>query len=67
MGTQIDVDIKNEKVAQICVQGGTPFAQNYFDTPLKVEKLTKSLAREGGGNLGNTQKKGCIFWEGFPN
>ena len=47
--------------------GRNPLCPNWFWHLLKVEKLPKSLARGRAGNLGNTQKKGWIFWEGFPN
>ena len=58
VGTQIDFDTKNEKVAQICVQGATPRAQIDVHTFSKVKKHPKLRV---GGNLGNGRKKLCFL------
>ena len=47
VGTQIDFDTKNEKVAKICVQGATPRAQIDVHTFSKVKKKHPKL-RVGG-------------------
>ena len=58
MGTQIDFDTKNEKVAQICVQGATPRAQIDVHTFSKVKKHPKLRV---GGQFGQWAKEMVFF------
>ena len=61
MGTQIDFDTKNEKVAQICVQGATPRAQIDVHTFSKVKKKHPKL--RVGGQFGQWAKE-MVFFSG---